>query len=640
VITVLLGYCGVLAQSSDTLRGTVDMCYGVRFADNVQPFDTIVVDRPLPDSSTRAYLLCMQTSETIDSTGLPTTGLPQVVGRLLLVSLLTGPDTLRIDGLDFAMNIDTASVYQLVVPVRADTIVVDSFLTSRPWDGASGGVLVLEAKHALVIHDTVSVAGLGYRGGLRSVNGGDCNASVACELPTSPYAASKGESSILPITACAAGYLPWFTGGGGGNSHNSGGGGGGNGGQGGRGGDQWQCGGIPGMYGLPGYALPPTAIRRVLMGGGGGGGHQNNGVGTDGAAGGGAIVLRAPVLLGDTAYITAAGGNVVRAAGNDAGGGGGAGGTVILDVCRIAASLTVDIRGGNGGNADDSHGPGGGGGGGRLLVHPVLWQYGMPNLQFVSDGGLAGRVRSGTTSRNAADGSKGIVHALCDAAQLHTIRVDTAAGVGEQLMLRIEPGDTSDSFCHVTNSIDVSLSGGAVVVDSVDVPYGIRFEQAVDAWNQRRLHIELPSNASWSIPLRATMSRDSITRVETSCTPSGIPAPCDPNYTETTITVDACGLALRPIVRGVPYRLWLKNQDISFIEYAVSAFANTDVHVRLCNLQGQVVLEQHHNEMEMISQGNYELQGRLLMQGVPSGIYFITAVSGIGIDGISLVWQP
>ena len=162
-----------------------------------------------------------------------------------------------------------------------------------------------------------------------------------------------------------------------GNTQNAGGGGGGNGGPGGTGGDSWNTNLSDG--GAGGTAFPAT-IDRIALGGGGGAGSRNNSDGdtqaSAGAAGGGIIFIRAYSLTG-TATLTANGINAYIGTANDAGGGGGAGGTIVILAANGGESgLTLQAKGGRGGDAWDSdtynladrHGPGGGGGGGIVLV--------------------------------------------------------------------------------------------------------------------------------------------------------------------------------------------------------------------------------------------------------------------------------
>jgi uncharacterized repeat protein (TIGR01451 family) len=303
------------------------------------------------------------------------------------------------------------STYQVIRVPQYATATLSSTLTASAWDGSSGGVLALDLAGALTLNGaTVSVNGLGFRGaaGLQLNGGAGANTDY---VHTSPAAytgvavagvdGGKGEgvagtprwvqSGGTFLSTGTDGYpnggmargAPANAGGGGtdgnpaANDQNAGGAGGGNGGAGGSGGNSWNSTlGIGGLGGAP----FPTTLGRVSLGGGGGGGGRNNSPGDNqaasAAAGGGIILIRAGSLSG-TATLTANGANAYAATANDSGGGGGAGGTVVvLSAGGGEGGLTVQARGGNGGNAwstqafalNQRHGPGGGGGGGAVYL--------------------------------------------------------------------------------------------------------------------------------------------------------------------------------------------------------------------------------------------------------------------------------
>lgn len=178
------------------------------------------------------------------------------------------------------------------------------------------------------------------------------------------------------------------------NDKNAGGGGGGNYGPGGIGGRPWSRPLLDtGGRGGAGYA-GTLAFNRIFMGGGGGAGGTNDatsdaavytnqgiscglGLGrcSSGAAGGGLVVIRAARVVG-TGVIDARGAHGYNVA-NDSGGGGGAGGSVVVETV-FGGNATIDVTGGDGGNAwagqagwaGDRHGPGGAGGGGFVAYAP------------------------------------------------------------------------------------------------------------------------------------------------------------------------------------------------------------------------------------------------------------------------------
>ena len=326
-------------------------------------------------------------------------------------------------------------MFQIIRVPQYTTATLGSTLTALTWNGATGGVLAIDVSGTIALGGaTVSVNGLGFRGGAGRRLTGDATAGLATTdfrtSATLTVNGSKGEGiagtpryiyqSGAAIGAPGANTaldtgVEGFVGGsygrgapgnsGGGstdgdppnNQDNSGGGGGGNGGFGGAGGFGWACNCESGGQG--GGGISPS-LTRITMGGGGGAGTTNNGSAADatgtvtsdsggpnaagangyyssGANGGGVVIIRALQATG-TATITAngfTGANV----GRDGGGGGGAGGSVLFTTqMGTLTGLTIQARGGNGGNAwllqlpagspGERHGPGGGGGGGYVLL--------------------------------------------------------------------------------------------------------------------------------------------------------------------------------------------------------------------------------------------------------------------------------
>jgi large repetitive protein len=127
-----------------------------------------------------------------------------------------------------------------------------------------------------------------------------------------------------------------------------------------------------GMGGHPLTATAPTT--RMFMGGGGGAGDRNNNANQVGGIGGGIVYLMAASITGP-GQINANGQDALNqvATGtgglNDAPSGGGGGGTVIIRAASITG-VSLNARGGKGGDqaflATESEGPGGGGGGGYI----------------------------------------------------------------------------------------------------------------------------------------------------------------------------------------------------------------------------------------------------------------------------------
>jgi uncharacterized repeat protein (TIGR01451 family) len=330
--------------------------------------------------------------------------------------------------------------FQVIRVPQYTTATLGSTLTALSWNGATGGILAIDVSGTLALGGaTVSVNGEGFRGGGGRVLGGDATAGLANTdfrtLATLTTNGSKGEgiagspryiyqngatigvpaSGNAPLDTGVEGYVagsygrgaPGNAGGGStdgdppGNDDNSGGGGGGNAGFGGAGGNGWNCNCPSGGQG--GGGISPS-LTRITMGGGGGSGTTNNasaetcvapptcrvnvpgdwaddetgnGYYSSGANGGGTIIIRALQATG-TATLTANGFTAYNT-GRDGSGGGGAGGSVLLTTqMGTLSGVTVQAKGGNGGNAwlttapagspGERHGPGGGGGGGFVLL--------------------------------------------------------------------------------------------------------------------------------------------------------------------------------------------------------------------------------------------------------------------------------
>jgi len=295
---------------------------------------------------------------------------------------------------------------------------LSSGLTALAWNGTTGGILALDFKDGLELGGTVSVNGLGFRGGagLQLQGDGGSGNDYRNTAPTSAatktgFHGSKGEgfagtpryvwnaATSAVVDTGVEGYpngsmgrgAPGNAGGGGtdsdpgtanpgGNDENSGGGGGGNGGAGGRGGNCWSSESVRG--GAGGVAFAEVGPGRIVMGGGGGAGTRNNDDNitgaAGGAAGGGIVIIRARKILG-TGTITANGAAAFNDTLNDGGGGGGAGGSIVFfALSSTLTGLTVNANGGRGGDAwrtqaaggtpGERHGPGGGGAGGAIYL--------------------------------------------------------------------------------------------------------------------------------------------------------------------------------------------------------------------------------------------------------------------------------
>jgi len=278
---------------------------------------------------------------------------------------------------------DTAGSIQLVsYPAFSSATVVDT-LFPKPWDGFTGGILAFTVDHTLTLNAPISADGKGFRGGQAQITTPNfCNWA----LPVFGYffgkndwrGALKGESVAVTKPGMEAGRGAAANGGGGANDHNAGGGGGAGRGSGGRGGNNDEpaflnCNGY--YPGLGGTAIP-SANKRLFLGGGGGGGHSNNTAFSAGMPGGGIIILSATTIDGVMPHISSNGLDAALAIG-DGGGGGGGGGAIWLSLQTPNPDLTLEARGGQGGNTQNSNqmrcfGPGGGGGGGAVFCNNLL----------------------------------------------------------------------------------------------------------------------------------------------------------------------------------------------------------------------------------------------------------------------------
>ena len=259
--------------------------------------------------------------------------------------------------------------YQVIrVPQYATlTINAAASVVPAPWDGTTGGVVVLDVSGTFTNNGSINASYAGFRGNAGVTLGGVAGAAASTltvfdQVRPDTYTAhgGKGEGTAgtpdrvlnvfasagvlltagttsangtaTNLTAAADGisstvaYLnaatgrsysggsraagaPGNAGGGGtdgtpaGNGENSGGGGGGNTGAGGIGGNSWNSNAAYGGRG--GVVVLPALASRLTLGGGGGSGSTNNnyGLDTSGGAGGGLIYLKAGTLAGAGALL-------------------------------------------------------------------------------------------------------------------------------------------------------------------------------------------------------------------------------------------------------------------------------------------------------------------------------------------------
>ncbi|HEX2685614.1 MAG TPA: hypothetical protein VHN14_03310, partial [Kofleriaceae bacterium] len=285
-------------------------------------------------------------------------------------------------------------------------------LTAQAWDGARGGVVVVQAQTSMTIDGAgINANGQGFRGGAADNSSNPPGGAKPIRSTDSATGAEKGEG----IAGFQASYDAQVNGrfgrgapangGGGGDSHNGGGGGGANGDAakpwtgagvmdgtvagalawdidpdsisngnartdssgGGRGGYSFSSSNqdaltiAPGnaawagdvrqnVGGLGGHPVTNDPATRLFLGGGGGAGDGNNGVAGAGGSGGGLIVLIADRVSGSGVIQSNGmnGGASVTVASGDAPGGAGAGGTIVVKANTLSG-VTLHADGGTGG---------------------------------------------------------------------------------------------------------------------------------------------------------------------------------------------------------------------------------------------------------------------------------------------------
>ena len=350
----------------------------------------------------------------------------KVVGNVITLSSAAG--------LTNSYTVGTRARTQIVRLPRFNSLTINSgdTLSAKAWNGTTGGITAVETEASLNLNGVIDVSALGFRGGNED-NGFTNYTDSFYTTRSTTSCAGKGEG----IAGNTTDYLSYggargrgapANGGGGGAGHNGGGGGGSNAGTttgytglgiashttswdsawalesasltsssspgGGRGGYNYSSasanpqkvapgnavwGGSPRTTygGLGGRPLNYNSGSRLFMGGGGGAGEGNNSSFGTGASGAGIVYILSHDSVQGTGIINAngaAGGNTVYQNRDGAGGGGGGGAVAILALNGISA-ITVNAKGGSGGNQNtpiqpnalEGEGPGGGGGGGFVL---------------------------------------------------------------------------------------------------------------------------------------------------------------------------------------------------------------------------------------------------------------------------------
>lgn len=327
---------------------------------------------------------------------------------------------------------------------------VNATLTAAPWNGTTGGVIVLETTGRLTLNANIDASGQGFRGGAFQSGGFNCTASN--------YSAPLGQGGTKGegITALIAGQETQrgklANGGGGATPGNAGAGGGSNAAAGGLGGRVYSGCGASTIQGVGGAALAAIPTK-IFAGGGGGGGFRDNGQPTtNGANGGGIIILVADTIVGNSNSILANGNSVTTNTNDEGAGAGGGGGSIYVVTDTFIGPITVRTNGGNGGNTFNNiftsqcHGPGGGGGGGLFWVSlPAV----PPVVTFTATGGNCGIVANPVSScfnttfqgTNGTNGLSNINLAILSAGSATVdLGLDSSICAGTALVLDAGPG--------------------------------------------------------------------------------------------------------------------------------------------------------------------------------------------------------
>jgi len=500
------------------------------------------VGATVPISVGDTVLIIQMQDAAIDSTNASTYGTTSAIGAGVYEYAIAGSNvplsggTLTIPcGIRNAYNNAAATgtagqrTFQVIrVPVYASTTLSSSF-TALAWNGSAGGALVFDVTGTLTLGGaTVSVNGMGFRGGATRSLGGAAglNNTDYRTLATVNANASKGEGiagtprymlvNNALVDTGIEGYPNGSSargapadGGGGGtdgdppaNDQNPGGGGGANYGAGGIGGIAWcssfsatvspayNCpdGSHPNNNfnsgGIGGYSLSSwLSAAHLTLGGGGGGGTSNNGTGTpangyasSGAAGGGMIMIRTGSVTGSATF-TANGSNANNTVLNDGGGGAGAGGAVMIFAGSGSLSgITVNANGGTGGTNTGTgvpHGPGGGGGGGYVITSSAV--------TCSVSGGASGTTQgtgAAPASYGAAAGSAGNCTSGLTAAQISGTSLGATSCIDHYAISGSTTGVTCDASAvtitaHDTSHNAVSPSAGTTLSISTSTGTGV-----------------------------------------------------------------------------------------------------------------------------------------------------------------------
>jgi len=485
--------------------------------------------------------------------------------------------------------------FQVIRVPQYGNLTLGGTLAATPWNGSTGGVLVLDvAGQTNFSGNIITAAGRGFRGGGgRTQTTSNFDSPDYVNLTATDLNAQKGEGTAgtprfvnVPTTvndattnATVSGGTDFYPGsstsrgapgnaGGGGNDNgnNSGGGGGANGGFGGRGGDSFlsnrAIGGEPGAS----FAL---ASSRLVLGGGGGAGTTNNSSGTpgagaasSGAAGGGIVLLRTGTIIG-SGTISANGSNANNSLADDGGGGGGAGGSILVTATNASGlgTLTLTANGGTGGTNTGGtagpHGPGGGGGGGVILTNGGV-------AAASATGAASGTTQGTPPSFGAAAGLVGVVNTqISPSIAGSTVGTTCAADVttalaGPATLAPAQPSGTyqvtftNEGPATATNvTRTVTLPAGATNIILNGAPYSPTTANTIDFGTAASVASGASSTFTFSFT-PATTATGSAVIVSNVATASGQGSDTAPNSSTINATIPPVANVATTISAGAP----------------------------------------------------------------------------------------
>lgn len=382
-----------------------------------------------------------------------------------------------------------SGIVQLVrVPVYNNPT-VNATLTAAPWNGATGGVIVLETAGRLTLNANIDASGQGFRGGALQSGGFNCTSGNYSAPLGQGGIKGEGITAIIPGGETNRGKLA--NGGGGATPGNAGAGGGSNAAAGGLGGRTYSGCGASTIQGVGGAALVASPTK-IFAGGGGGGGFRDNGQPTaNGANGGGIIILVADTIYGNSNSILANGQNVATVTNDEGAGGGGGGGSIYIVTDQFFNNITIRANGGNGGNTFNNifttqcHGPGGGGGGGLLWVSlPTV----PPGVTFTATGGNAGLVQNPVAScfnttfqgTNGSNGLSNVNLAIISAGSATVdLGLDSSICVGSSMVLDAGTGFTNYLWSDGSTNQTLSVSTADTFFVEATGTCGIAFDTVI-----------------------------------------------------------------------------------------------------------------------------------------------------------------